>query len=308
MSTTPTSRTRRLGRRIPVELTRDATCLRSARTCHPDHAGCQRNQVLICPNEVEEAEDPGYEVLGESMSAPDATPRGMAVLETLPAKDREGYELDTPAHAVVVQCVCVRAKGVDERHLRRPAGKRAEDQGVDHFPVIQFDYANVSSGDGRGQQVKMRTILDTSTGYGTVCVCDRREGCRGQVRDFFGGVVLERTRVARDFDAGRIPSQRSRHTWMRSSSVWQMIAHSSKFCQRRLFPRVTRVWVPWRAGRVFCRDRSEPYGSTLRRDLGSGCRCYSSVRAVACETRHLAAEQIPAKAEWCDPVVESEAG
>ena len=43
---------------------------------------------------------------------------------------------------------------------------------MDHLPVIQFDYAYVSSGDARGQQVKMRTILDTSTGYGTACVID----------------------------------------------------------------------------------------------------------------------------------------
>ena len=34
---------------------------------------------------------------------------------------------------------CVRAKGVDERHLRRPADERVEAQGVDHMPVIQFD-------------------------------------------------------------------------------------------------------------------------------------------------------------------------
>ena len=28
-----------------------------------------------------------------------------------------------------------------KRHLRRPAGERAEAQGVDHMPVIQFDCA-----------------------------------------------------------------------------------------------------------------------------------------------------------------------
>ena len=61
---------------------------------------------------------------------------------------------------------------MDARHLRRPAGKRAEDHGVDHLPVIQFNCAYVSSGDARGKQVKMRTILDTSTGCGTACVID----------------------------------------------------------------------------------------------------------------------------------------
>ena len=65
---------------------------------------------------------------------------------------------------------------------------------MDHLPVIQFDYAYVSSGDTRGQQVKMRTILDTSTGYGTACVIDVK-GAGDKIRDFFCCVVLERTGV-----------------------------------------------------------------------------------------------------------------
>ena len=36
-----------------------------------------------------------------------------------------------------------------------------------------------------------------------------------------------------------------------------------------------------------------------RRSIWVNRRCYSSVRAVACETRHLAAEQISAQTEWC---------
>ena len=128
--------------------------------------------VLICPNEVGEAEeDPGYEELDESMTVPEETPRGMAVPETPSAEEREGHEL-THVPSQPWCSVCVRAKGVDARHLRRPPGERAEDHGVDHLLVIQFDYAYVSSGDARGQQVKMRTILDTSTGYGTACVID----------------------------------------------------------------------------------------------------------------------------------------
>ena len=66
----------------------------------------------------------------------------------------------------MVQCLCLSQRG------GCATSKRAEDHGVDHLPVIQFDYAYVSSGDARGQQVKMRTILDTSTGYGTACVID----------------------------------------------------------------------------------------------------------------------------------------
>ena len=43
---------------------------------------------------------------------------------------------------------------------------------MDHLPVIQFDYASLSSVNEKGEQVRMRTILDTSTGYGTACVID----------------------------------------------------------------------------------------------------------------------------------------
>ena len=100
---------------------------------------------------------------------PEEAPEGMAVPETPSAKEREGYEL-THVPSQPWCSVCVRSKGVDARHLRKPARKRPEDQGVDHLPVIQFDYAYMSSGDAEGQQVRTRTILDTSTGYGTACV------------------------------------------------------------------------------------------------------------------------------------------
>ena len=39
-----------------------------------------------------------------------------------------------------------------------------------------------------------------------------------------------------------------------------------------------------------------------RRSIWVNRWCYSSVRAVACETRHLAVEQISAQTEWCDRV------
>ena len=91
-----------------------------------------------------EAEDPRHEEQDESMPEPDVAPRGVAVPETPPDKDRESNEL-THLSTQPWCSVCVRAKGVDERDFRRPAGERAEDQGVDHMPVIQFDYAHLSS-------------------------------------------------------------------------------------------------------------------------------------------------------------------
>ena len=44
------------------------------------------------------------------------------------------------------------------------------------MPVIQFDCAYLSSVNEKGEQVRMRTILDTSTGYGTACVIDVKGG------------------------------------------------------------------------------------------------------------------------------------
>ena len=141
----------------------------------PNSHGLPKKPVLICPNEVVEAEDPGHEELDESMPEPDAVPRGVAVPETPSDKDREAHEL-THLPTQPWCSVCVRAKGVDERHLRRPAGERAEAQGVDHMPEIQFDHAYLSSVNEKVVQLRMRTILDTSTGYGTACVIDVKGG------------------------------------------------------------------------------------------------------------------------------------
>ena len=161
-------------KRIPVELTRGDVFEISAYMSSTSH-GLPKKPVLICPNEVVEAEDPGHEELDESMPEPDAVPRGVAVPVTPSDKDREAHEL-THLPTQPWCSVCVRAKGVDERHLRRPAGERAEAQGVDHMPVIQFDYAYLSSVNEKGEQVRMRTILDASTGYGTACVIDVKGG------------------------------------------------------------------------------------------------------------------------------------
>ena len=60
------------------------------------------------------------------------------------------------------------------------------------MPVIQFDYAYLSSVTAKGEQVRIRTILDTSTGYGTACVIDAKGG-GDKICDSFCGVVRERT-------------------------------------------------------------------------------------------------------------------
>ena len=57
--------------------------------------------------------------------------------------------------------------------------------------VIQFDNAYLSSVNQKGEQVRMRTILDTSTGYGTACVIDVKGGGDKCVISSCG-VVLQR--------------------------------------------------------------------------------------------------------------------
>ena len=115
---------KKTGKRILVVLTRGDVFEISACMSSNSH-GLPRKSVLICPNEVVEAEDPGLEELDESRPEPDVVPRGVAVPGTPSDKDCEAHEL-THLPTQPGCSVCVRAKGVDERHLRRPAGERAE--------------------------------------------------------------------------------------------------------------------------------------------------------------------------------------
>ena len=72
--------------------------------------GLPKKSELTCPKEVVEAEDPAHEELYESMSEPDAVPRGVAVPETPSDKDREAHEL-THLTSQPWCSVSVRAKG-----------------------------------------------------------------------------------------------------------------------------------------------------------------------------------------------------
>lgn len=144
----------------------------------PRSCSLPKQPVLICPNEVEAAEDSGQEKQEESVPLPDVALRAVAVPETPSAEDHERHEL-THLSMHAWYSVCVRAKEFDVRHLRRSASECAEDQGADHMQIIQFEHAYLSSGDAEGQQVKMSTISDSSASYGTACAIDVK-GARGQ--------------------------------------------------------------------------------------------------------------------------------
>ena len=205
-------------------------------------------------------------------------------------KDREAHEL-THLTTQPWCSVCVRAKGVDERHLRRPAGERAESQGVDHMPVIQFDCAFFSSVNEKGEQVRMRTILDTSTGYGTACAIDVKGG--GDKYAISSAVSFLKELGTHDFGAGRIPSLRSRRCGC-GHLVFVRCSRGRAILPEETIPESHASMVLWRANLSVATRRP--------RSIWVNRWCYSSLRAVACETRHLAIEQISAQTEWCDRV------
>ena len=105
-----------------MELTRGDVFGISAYLLSSKSCTMPKKPVLIWPNGVVKAEDPVHEELDESTLVPDVAPRGVAVPRTPSAKDREAHEL---THLPTQPCcsLCVRAKSVDERHLRRPAGE-----------------------------------------------------------------------------------------------------------------------------------------------------------------------------------------
>ena len=72
---------KKTGQRIPVELTlSDVFEISAYMSSKPP--GLPKRPVLICPNEVMEAEDPAHEELDKSMPEPDVAPRGVVVPET----------------------------------------------------------------------------------------------------------------------------------------------------------------------------------------------------------------------------------
>ena len=65
---------KKTGTRIPVELTRSDVFEVSANVSSRPRSFPEK-PVLICPNEIDEAEDPGYEELDESMTVPGGSQR-----------------------------------------------------------------------------------------------------------------------------------------------------------------------------------------------------------------------------------------
>ena len=105
---------KKTGKRIPVELTRDDVF------------------VLICPNDVDEAEGPGQEELDKSIPDPDAVPRGVAVPETPSDKNREAHELTHLPRSRGAACV-IDVKGAGDKYAISSARSFLKELGYTRF-------------------------------------------------------------------------------------------------------------------------------------------------------------------------------
>ena len=122
------------------------------------------------------------------------------------------------------------------------------------MPVVQFDYAYVSSGDAEGQQVRTRTILDTSTGYGTACVVDVK-GAGNKYAISSAVSFLKELGCAR-FRCRTDPIK------AHVDAVVKCLADDRAVEQvlpEETFRESHASLGAVEAGRVFCRDKSEPY-------------------------------------------------
>ena len=168
------------------------------------------------------------------------------------------------------------------------------------MPVIQFDYANLSSVNEKGEQVRMRTILDASTGYGTACVIDVKGGGDKYVISFALSFLKE-------LGYTRFRCKTDPEPAIKAMVDAVINCLSDDRAVEQILPEETipesHASLGALGGMAQSPARTKSSVATRRRRLTWVNRqCYSSMRAVACETHHLAAEQISAQTEWCDRV------
>ena len=139
---------KKTGKRILVELTRGDVFEISSYMSPNSHC-LPKQPVLICPTKLRR-----QRILGtrswmsrcQSLTLCQEEWRFLKLRQTKIVKHTNSHISPRSRGAACV----FEPKGVDERHLRRPAGERAEAQGVDHLPVIQYDYAYLSSVNEKG--------------------------------------------------------------------------------------------------------------------------------------------------------------
>ena len=134
------------------------------------------------------------------------------------------------------------------------------------MPVIQFDYAYLSSVNEKGEQVRMRTILDTSTGYGTACVIDVKGGgdkyAISSAVSFLKELGYTRFRCRTDPEPAIKAMVDAVIKCLSDDRVVEQILpeanNSRESCESGCFG----------GGTIFCKDKFERCDSTSKIDLG----------------------------------------
>ena len=129
--------------------------------------------------------------------------------------------------------------------------------------VIQFDHAYLSSVNEKGEQVRMRTILDTSTGYGTACVIDSKGG-----GDKY--VISSAVSFLKELGYTRFRCKTDPEPKIKAMVDAVIKCLSDDRAVEQILPEETvmRVRVLWRDGTIFCKDKFGRCDSTSKIDLG----------------------------------------
>ena len=139
--------------------------------------------------------------------------------------------------------------------------------------VIQFDYAYVSSVNEKVEQVRIRTILDTSTGYGTACAIDVKGGGDKHV-------ISSAVSFLKKLGYTRFRCRTDPEPAIKAMVDAVIKCLSDDRVVEQILPEATipEIWVLWRAGTISCKDNFVRCDSMSRIVLGQSSVLLISVR------------------------------
>ena len=135
------------------------------------------------------------------------------------------------------------------------------------MPVIQFDYAYLSSVNEKGEQVRKRTILGRSTGYGRACVIDVEGGgdkyAISSAVWFLKDLVYTRFRCGTDPEPAIKAMVDALIKCLSDDRVVEQILPAETIPESHAI-----FFLLWRVGTISCKDKFERCDSTSKIDLG----------------------------------------
>ena len=134
------------------------------------------------------------------------------------------------------------------------------------MPVVQFDCAYLPSVNEKGEQVRMRTILDTSMGYGTACVIDVKGGgdkyATSSAVSFLKEMEYTRFRCRTDLEPAIKAMVDAVIKCLSDDRVVEQILPEETIPESHASLGALEV------GTIFCKDKFERCDSTSKIDLG----------------------------------------